>query len=157
LPPEQQPMPPPSYAGNFGTRSIDLWFRVSLRPAEGAPLNWMWLVDNPGLDLVEVWSLTPGQPPLRQLAGDHVPPAQRAHAHRLPVVPLTLSVGTDTTVYMRVRTHGAAQVPVTLWQGEALAAQDQWTYSLLSANFGLLGGLILYNLMLYFSIRDRAY
>ena len=145
------------YAGNFGTGTLDLWFAARLRSAPGAPTRWMWLIDNPGLDLVEVWSLSPGQAPLLQRAGDNVPPAQRAHAHRLPVVPLTLSADSDTTVYMRVRTHGASQVPVSLWQREALATHDQWTYALLSANFGLLGGLILYNLLLYFSIRDRAY
>lgn len=149
--------PPASYAGNFGTGSLDLWFAARLRTAPGAPTRWMWLVDNPGLDLVEVWSYAPGQAPLLQRAGDNVPPAQRAHAHRLPVVPLSLSADADTTVYMRVRTHGASQVPVSLWQREALAAHDQWSYALLSANFGLLLGLILYNLLLYFSIRDRAY
>jgi len=149
--------PPASHAGNFGTGSLDLWFAARLRTAPGAPTRWMWLVDNPGLDLVEVWSYAPGQAPLLQRAGDNVPPAQRAHAHRLPVVPLSLSADADTTVYMRVRTHGASQVPVSLWQREALAAHDQWSYALLSANFGLLLGLILYNLLLYFSIRDRAY
>lgn len=156
-PTDALPAPKPSHAGNFGTGSLDLWFAARLRTAPGAPTHWMWLVDNPGLDLVEVWSGTPGQPLLLQRAGDNVPPAQRAHSHRVPVVPLSLSAEADTTVYMRVRTHGASQVPVSLWQREALAAQDQWTYALLSANFGLLLGLILYNLMLYFSIRDRAY
>lgn len=149
--------PPASYAGNFGTGSLDLWFAARLRAAPGGPTRWMWLVDNPGLDLVEVWSLAPGRPPLLQRAGDNVPPSQRAHAHRLPVVPLQLSADADTTVYMRVRTHGASQVPVSLWERDALAAHDQWSYALLSANFGLLAGLILYNLMLTFSIRDRAY
>src|SRR5690606_9238534 len=149
--------PPASHAGYFGTGSLDLWFAARLRAAPGAPTRGMWLVDNPGLDLVEVWSFAPGRAPLLQRVGDNLPPAQRAHAHRLPVVPMELSADADTTVYMRVRTHGASQVPVLLWQRDALAAHDQWSYALLGANFGLLAGLILYNLMLTFSIRDRAY
>lgn len=152
-----QALPPGWRQGNFGMTSIDLWFRVVLRAAPHAPTDWMWVVGNANLDLVELWSAAPGQPLVRRLSGDSLPPAQRAHSHHLPAIPVSLAPGTDTQVYMRVRTAGVAQVPVTLWPREALAHRDQWVYGLNGAYFGLLAGLILYNTLLYFSIRDRAY
>ncbi len=152
-----RPLPPGWRQGNFGMASVDLWFRVVLRAGPDAPTDWMWVVGNANLDLVELWTAAPGQPFVRRRSGDSLPPGQRAHSHHLPVIPLALAPDTATLVYMRVRTAGVAQVPVTLWQREARAHRDQWVYGLNGAYFGLLAGLILYNAMLYFSIRDRAY
>ncbi|NIM39714.1 MAG: hypothetical protein GTN84_00925 [Hydrogenophaga sp.] len=152
-----RPLPPGWRQGNFGMASIDLWFRVLLRAGPDAPGDWMWVVGNANLDLVELWTAAPGQPFTRRRSGDSLPPGQRAHSHHLPVIPLALAPNTDTLVYLRVRTAGVAQLPVTLWQREALAHRDQWVYGLHGAYFGLLAGLILYNTLLYFSIRDRAY
>lgn len=152
-----EPLPPAWQAGNLGQGSFDLWFRVVLHAGADAPAHWMWVVDNANLDLVELWSGPPGQAVRLGLSGDSLPPGRRAHSHRLPVIPLTLAPGADTPVYMRVRTDGMAQLPVSLWPRETLARQDQWVYGLHGVFFGLLAGLILYNAMLYFSIRDRAY
>lgn len=152
-----RPLPPGWRQGNFGMTSLDLWFRVVLRARADAPGDWVWVMGNANLDLVELWSAAPGGPLVRGLSGDSLPPAQRAHSHHLPAIPLALSPGADTLVYLRVRTAGVAQMPAVLWQRDALAERDQWAYGLNGAYFGLLAGLILYNTMLYFSIRDRAY
>lgn len=152
-----RPLPSGWRQGNFGMASIDLWLRVVLRARADAPAHWVWVMGNAHLDEVELWSLAPGQAWVRGLSGDSLAPGQRALSHRLPAIPLTLAPGADTLVYLRVRTAGAAQVPAVLWQRDALALRDQWVYGLNGAYFGLLAGLILYNAMLYFSIRDRAY
>lgn len=60
-------------------------------------------------------------------------------------------------LYVRAASQGNVSIPVTLWQPAALWKSDQQTYSVFSLYFGLLMGLVAYNLLLFFSIRDRAY
>jgi diguanylate cyclase (GGDEF)-like protein len=48
-------------------------------------------------------------------------------------------------------------LPMTLWSRLALHANDQLTYSILAFYFGMLLALGLYNLLLYWSLRERIY
>ena len=71
--------------------------------------------------------------------------------------PLTLEPGRIHTVYLRVRSEGTLTLPLTLWTARALHAQDQRSYALLSLYYGLLLGLLAYNLLLWLSTRDDLF
>jgi GGDEF domain-containing protein len=58
---------------------------------------------------------------------------------------------------VRAASSGTLSVPVNLWQPDALWANDQISYALLSCYFGLLAGLMMYNLFLFLSLRDKLY
>jgi PAS domain S-box-containing protein len=140
---------------NFGFNTAAIWLRVTLQTGAEAPSDWLLEVAYPPLDHLDLYSPGPGGY-LRQQAGDHLPFSSRAIPHRNHVLPLTLAPGVST-LYLRIQSEGAVTAPVTLWQERALWAHDQRTYSGLSLYFGLLIGLLLYNLLLFTSIRDRVY
>lgn len=60
-------------------------------------------------------------------------------------------------MYVRVESAGSLIVPVMLWQSSAFAVHTQSSYALLAIYYGILIALATYNLLLYFSLRDRAY
>ena len=123
--------------------------------ASDAPRDWLLEIAYPPLDHLVLF--TPGHDGyVRQEAGDHLPFASRAIKHRNHVLPVRLAPG-SSTLYLRIQSEGAVTAPVTLWQERALWEHDQFTYSGLSLFFGLLVGLLLYNLLLFASIRDRVY
>ncbi|QHE84249.1 7TM diverse intracellular signaling domain-containing protein [Hydrogenophaga sp. BPS33] len=155
--PRFQPFSQNGSAYNFGFTSSALWFRIVLRADRDAPLLWYWKVALPTLDHVDLWVSRPegGYSPFR--AGDALPMSAHSVRHKDHVLQVPLVPGGDTTVYMRVQSTGAIALPVTLWEPRALHAHDHVDYALLSLYFGLVLGLFLYNLLLYFSIRDRAY
>jgi signal transduction histidine kinase len=155
--PRWQPVTEQAVIGNHGTRDLDLWFRLDLLPDASAPRDWFWVVANPHLDLVELWTRTDGHPPRLQRTGDFLPAAQRPWVHRFPILPLVLEPGRPTAVFMHVRTSGTAQVPVSLWQPAALWQNDQLVHSVLGLYFGLLVGLFAYNLLLCLTLRERVY
>jgi PAS domain S-box-containing protein len=111
----------------------------------------------PPLDQLEVFLSNPGGGYDKQSGGDSLPFAQRSVPHRNHVKPLNLAPDAISTLYLRVASQGTVSVPTTLWQPTALWQSDQKTYSLFSLYFGQLLGLIFYNLMLFLSVRDRAY
>ncbi len=144
-------------ATNFGLTPSAFWLRIELRPKADAPASWLLEVAYPALDQLELYVQAAGGGFVRSRGGDLLPFASRVVPHRNHVLPLTLQAGQGTMLYLRVQSQGTLSAPVRLWQAQALWAHDQAEYALLSMYFGLLIGLLLYNLLLYGSVRDRAY
>ncbi len=141
---------------NFGLTPSAYWLRVTLDLPADAPRDWLLEVAYPPLDHVEVYSPDTGFGFERQVGGDGLPFDRRAVAHRNHVFPVRLAVGTNT-LFLRVQSEGTLSAPVTLWRPAALWAHDQLSYAALSLYFGLLVGLLLYNLLLWVSVRERVY
>jgi PAS domain-containing protein len=141
---------------NFGYSSSTYWLRVHLAPEAPALPTWLLEVAYPSLDSVELYRHENGAV-LRLAAGDREVFSARPYAHRNLVFPLKLTPGVDTAVYLRVKSEGSLTLPLKLWAPDALHANDQRVYSLLAVYFGMLLALGLYNLLLYFSLRERIY
>jgi PAS domain-containing protein len=146
------------HGANFGFTRSAIWLRVTLQLAPTAPGEWLLELAYPPLDRVELFAPDPMSGAYRrQVGGDLQPFATRALPHRNHVLPLTLRPGGDGTLYLRLTSQGAVIAPVTLWRPAALWQHDQAGYGALSLYFGLLLGLLLYNLLLFVSVRDVGY
>jgi hypothetical protein len=131
--------------------------RVVLHTQPSSPRYWMFELGYPPLDRMDLYLSSPSGQFVHQSGGDSLPFASRLVPHRSHIKPIELEPGSSTTVYLRIASQGAVSAPITLWQPSALWQQDQKTYSVFSLYFGLLIGLLLYNLLLFMSIRDPAY
>lgn len=152
-----RPVPPGRLSTNFGATHSAIWLRVQLTTEPQTPTRWMLEVANPPLDRLDLYVGNASGAYEHQSGGDSLPFAQRSVAHRNHVKPLNLAPGAESTVYLRVVSQGTVSVPTTLWQPPALWQSDQKSYSVFSLYFGQLLGLVFYNLMLFLSVRDRAY
>jgi PAS domain S-box-containing protein len=144
-------------AANFGLTRSAIWLRVELRAASGQDPHWLLELAYPPLDHLQLFTPSPQGGWQRQVAGDIEPFSSRAVAHRNHVLPVSLAAGQTTALYLRLASEGTIAAPLRLWRAEALWKNDQASYALLSLYFGLLIGLFLYNLLLFLSVRDRAY
>lgn len=152
-----QPVPQTGSATNFGLTSSAIWLRVNLRTERSTPADWMLELAYPPLDRLELYSPDGKGGFVWQVGGDLLPFADRAVVHRNHVMPVRLKPGAVNTLYLRVTSDGTVSAPVRLWQPAALWRHDQAEYATISLYFGLLVGLFFYNLLLFFSVRDRAY
>jgi len=152
-----QPLRQTGPGANFGLTKSAIWLRVVLRAEQGSAPDWLLEVGYPPLDRVEVYAPDGAGTYQRQVGGDLLPYAQRAVRHRNHIFALRLTPGSTTTVYMRIQSEGTVSAPTSLWRPAALWATDQKSYSILAMYFGLLVGLLLYNLLLYLSVRDIGY
>ncbi|WP_053076726.1 7TM diverse intracellular signaling domain-containing protein [Caenimonas sp. SL110] len=142
---------------NFGLTAAAIWLRVNLKTEAGAPRDWLLEIAYPPLDSIELHAPDANGVYEVQHAGDQQPFASRVIAHRNHVLALHLPAGTSNVIYLRLQSGGTVSAPVTLWQPAALWRHDQANYAALSLYFGLLIGLLLYNLLLFVSVRDVAY
>jgi hypothetical protein len=58
---------------------------------------------------------------------------------------------------LRVSSGGSLTLPLTVWEPRALHENDQKVYGVLALYFGMLLALGIYNLLLYFALRERIY
>ena len=134
---------------NLGYTASAWWIRVTFRREVHAPSDW--LIEMPYLNLDELDFHAPGQAAV--LTGNSRPLQSRPVRHRFFVFPFQPS-DTVTTVYIRVASAYSLTVPMVVWQPQAFERSNerksilQWLY------YGGLLALLLYNLLIYFSLRD---
>jgi PAS domain S-box-containing protein len=161
LQPAQQarfrPMRGSGPSANFGLTRSAIWLRVELQAPPGQDPNWLLELAYPPLDHLQLFSPAKQGGWQRQVGGDLQPFSSRPVSHRNHVLPVWLPAGQTTALYLRLDTEGTMAAPLRLWRAEALWQNDQASYALLSLYFGLLVGLLLYNLLLFVSVRDAAY
>ena len=60
-------------------------------------------------------------------------------------------------LYLRVASEGSLTLPLTLWAPDDFRLHNQHAYAGFSLYYGMLLALGLYNLLLYFALRERIY
>ena len=142
---------------NFGGTRSAIWLRVELQKQLNAPERWLIELAYPPLDRLDLYVSNAAGGYDHQIGGDSLPFSTRVVTHRNHVKPIVLEDGRSSVVYLRIVSQGAVSAPTTLWQPAALWRNDQKTYGVFGLYFGLLTGLLLYNLLLFFSVRDTTY
>lgn len=144
---------PADAAINFGYSSSAWWLRFTIDADAAAPRDWLLEVAFPTLDRVDYF----GPEGEHLNAGDRLPFAARPLPHRNFVFPVHLRENGDSTVWLRIVSEGTLTVPLRLWKTEAFWQKSLASYALLSVYFGMLLALALYNLLLWFALRDHTY
>jgi signal transduction histidine kinase/CheY-like chemotaxis protein len=60
-------------------------------------------------------------------------------------------------VYLRLQSEGSIQAPVTLWSSTAFLEEQPVRLYVLGLIYGVLLGMLVYNLFIYLSVRDTSY
>jgi len=161
----------PSFSEHFHTHHADVlnagystsvfWIRLDLHYSalpSAAPRSWLLELAYPPLDHLELYLPdSTGTFRLVQRTGDALPYASRQIEQNNYLFELPSSPGQTTTAYLRLHSQGSVQAPLTLWSAEAyLEAQPTRLY-VLGLIYGVLLGMLVYNLFIYLSVRDTSY
>lgn len=158
--PHNQPWQPlRKVTANFGFSSEVCWFRLTLKTARNAPQDWVLRIDNALLAEVDFYLVAKGQalPVDQQRAGLSVPFSERRLPYHRIALPLVLPPDSEHTVLLRVRSPYSLQLPM-VFQTRTEFEQHSHTSIMIQGLF--IGGMIimmLYNLFLYFAIREQMY
>lgn len=116
-------------------------------------------IDYPPLDRIDLYWREKGsaQPFNRQSAGDLIPQSQHKIKANHSVFAIPIKESQALEMLVKVETTSSVQIPLTIWTPEAFVKQaTQMEYG-----FGIFTGVMLimaiYNLFIYFAIRDKAY
>ncbi|GGD10378.1 sensor domain-containing diguanylate cyclase [Halopseudomonas salina] len=142
---------------NFGYSASAYWLRVGLTQAEALPETYLLEIAYPVLDHVEVYIFENGAQVAYHSMGDQQPYFQRPIDHTHFLVPIALHPTVMTSVYLRVLSTSAVQVPLNLTQ-ELTMVEINYNQGMIKAlYYGAMLIMAVYNLLVFFSIRDVNY
>lgn len=132
---------------NLGfTRDVH-WFRYTIPENSGMEGHWYLWLHNAILTEVQLWVQENRLP---------IKPVNKADL-RMPAYPLNLHSGSTYVFYLRVQSNTALQLPAELINESDLITQKEEQDSLFGLFVGILMSMMLYNLVLYISVRDKSF
>lgn len=141
---------------NFGYDRAHHWLCFAIDPGPNRS-RLMLEVGLASLDLVELYTPRPGGGFDVQRAGDLIPWHARPVPHRNHVFRIDIDAGAPTVYFLRVASANTLTAPLTLWTAKAFERHERSAQLVFGMFYGLLIALFLYNLVVFLSLRDRAY
>ena len=142
---------------NFGYTDDVYWFRLRIKNTANTDQSANVEIGYTVLDNVDVYIEQPNREILLYEMGDKRPFHDRLVEHRNFIVPLNLDANASATFYLRVQTTSSMQVPLFLWREGSLLKNSQAEMLGLGIYFGTMGVMVLYNLFVFFSVRESNY
>ncbi len=153
-----------SEAGNFqaaNTSSLNpgytlgaYWVRMKVENTSRSARAYVLEIAYPLLDEVEFWVLDGSE------RTDHVLAGRRhleSRKDRTLVFPLSLPAHSTRTLYIRAVSEDSLVLPFALRTPEAQDKLEARRNALFGTYYGIIIVMLVYNLILYFFVRDRAY
>ncbi|MCE4056626.1 hybrid sensor histidine kinase/response regulator [Pseudomonas sp. Au-Pse12] len=146
---------------NAGYSRSAFWLKIDLdyRPANPhAQRSWLLELAYPPLDHLELY--VPDEAGGYRLAGrtgDALPFDSREVRQNNYLFNLNFSPQEHKTVYLRLASEGSIQAPVSLWSSTAYLEAQPLRLYVLGLIYGVLLGMLVYNLFIYLSVRDTSY
>jgi signal transduction histidine kinase len=141
----------------FGFTRSTIWMRFSVDFSRVQNRTWYLIQRHPIVDSVVLYSPNPGGGYAETEMGDGLPFSQRDIAHREFIFPLDSSVNMVQTYYLKVSGKGALNLELKLSSAQGVIERTYREQLIFGLFFGGLFVMLVYNLLLYFSVRDVAY
>lgn len=143
---------------NLGFNNHAYWLKIST--VNHYPFNSEWALEiaYPSLDLVEAYFYDKNNHlDAAYFAGDQLDVDNKIINHPHIIFPLLLPAGEAYTLYLRVQTQGAMQVPLTLWQWEEFNFQTLVHFLMQGFFYGMALLMALYNSVVWFAEKKAIY
>ncbi|TBW13000.1 GGDEF domain-containing protein [Azotobacter chroococcum subsp. isscasi] len=142
---------------NFGFTSSAWWVRLTLDNPGDTARRVIVRQDYPLIDHLDFWAPAPGGGWRQMSTGDRLPYAQRPLDYRTFLFPVELAARSETTLYLRFRTQGALNIGLFVHSPDDLLHLTTEEYLALGIYYGGFMVLLVCNLIMFLSVRDRAF
>lgn len=147
---------------NFGYTNSAYWVRFKLKN-DATGKEWLLEVGYPLLDRIELY--IPAEDLTDQdntgfvvkKTGDLLPFKERELKHQNFLFYLSVGSEKEQTLYLRIESEGSMQMPLTIRSSKNFTEKDHNERIALGLYYGIILAMLLYNLFLFFSLRDWNY
>ncbi|WP_350612685.1 7TM diverse intracellular signaling domain-containing protein [Pseudomonas sp. HY7a-MNA-CIBAN-0227] len=146
---------------NAGYSRSVFWLKVNLHylPKDpDAQRTWLLELAYPPLDHLELYVPDgAGGYRLAGRTGDAMPFSGREIRQNNYLFNVHFAPGEQKNLYLRLQSEGSIQAPLTLWSSTAYLEEQPLRLYVLGLIYGVLLGMLVYNLFIYLSVRDTSY
>uniref|UniRef100_UPI00374DBDF5 7TMR-DISM family protein n=1 Tax=Rhodoferax sp. TaxID=50421 RepID=UPI00374DBDF5 len=148
---------PVATALNFGHSRSSYWLRLRLQNPGEQPVQRMLEIGYARLSHITLYQPMADGSYQPRASGNALPFAARPYANRYFVFPLELPARADQWLYLQVSSSSPLILPARLWTRPAFHRYERNDYIAQALYFGMALTMALFNLLLYFALRDRIY
>ncbi len=142
---------------NLGYIEEPFWLKLKLNAQASIYKRWDLVVSSTLVDYIDVYQVFPDSGPrIIYRSGMSRPFKNRTEEHRYFIVPLDIFENPETLL-IRIETTGASYIPMQLYPENQFWATLQIEDSINWVFYGIILAMALYNLFVYFAIKDRSY
>jgi adenylate cyclase len=139
---------------NWGYRDTDYWFRLDIKDIA---FDYKFLtLDYALIDYITVY-LKDGEKSVPVYSGDGIAFNKRDINHVYPVFPIRENLFHDRYIYIRIRNEGAYTFPFYLKTDNGFISTTLVEYTIFFAVIAILISMIIYNLIIFISVKDKSY
>lgn len=160
--------PKPAQSLNFGLSKSAWWLRLQLHNPGAVSVQTMLEIAYPRITDIELHqaiypsAALPGTAlDVRQfqttLSGNARPFSRRDYQNRSFVYPLVLPAKSNQVLYLRIQSKDLLDLPIRLFPETAFYSYERSDYAVQAIFFGMAVALIVFNLLLFFNLRDTNY
>lgn len=143
---------------NLGFTRERCWFHLSVRNLNPLHSEWFLRIDYAMLGEVDVYQLDAGGNIISHFqAGMDRDFSVRSNDYPVPAFPVSLPTGIDSDFYILVSSAHSIQLPLELMTRDSFESRFITHTLIQGAFFGGMLVMILYNLSLFFTIREKVY
>ncbi|XDD44805.1 7TM diverse intracellular signaling domain-containing protein (plasmid) [Leptospira sp. WS60.C2] len=141
---------------NFGYWKRFVWVKFELINPSESPSHYILDIESPWVDeVVLAWKFL-GKVETTVFRGTDSH-ALKEIPHRNPVFSLDLSPNEKRTVYLKIANVGILSAPLRIWTRNSFLDRVERDYIANGIYFGIISALLLYNLLIFISVKEKAY
>lgn len=141
---------------NFGISTSAYWVRFKVENNTNKPVRYFLEMDYAPLDYSRFY-FQEGNQTKEMVLGDMIPFSKRTIINRNPIFEVKLHAKEKKIFYMQFSSQGNVTFPLTIWESNAFYQFDHNIQMYYGVYFGIILIMGVYNLFLYFSIKDKVY
>jgi signal transduction histidine kinase len=142
---------------NFGFTHSAFWVKCCMKSIHPEINDWLLEIEYMHLDSIEFYDMKGNKPPVIKRFGDMYPFRQREIYSRSFMIYLDHPDTVLHTYYLRFKTEGSMQLSMNITREKAFFKRATLTETYYGIYFGVMLALLLYNLCVYFSLKDISY
>ncbi len=148
---------PESQVGNLGTRSGGVWLHVPLQVMPGADRRWIFELDYPSIDRMELYVRHDGHLSRPVRLGDHLPREARPLQTRNHASEVLLPAGQTLSLLMRVQTQSSMVLPLALVDVHRYQQDESRVLLVQGLMLGVVWCFLTISLVQWWMLRDAVY
>jgi len=141
---------------HFGYSDAAVWLYLPVKAPDAAG-RWLLEIQHPLLSRVQVQVHHEDGRVTHHQGGRNVAFDRWPVEHRNVTIPLELEAGEEAELVFRITSTSSLQTPLVVWTEAGFADSNQQSNLWFGMFFGIILALLLYNLLLYFGLKDINY